>query len=63
MSEMTDFTRLAQEKRSTWAAELLRFLMENKRWWLLPIVLALLFFGALVALATTGAAPFIYALF
>jgi hypothetical protein len=63
MSEKTDFATMAQEKRPAVAAELLRFLMENKKWWLLPIVLMLLLFGALAMFATTGAAPFIYTLF
>ena len=35
----------------------------NKKWWLAPIVLALLVIGALVFLLATKAAPFIYPLF
>lgn len=38
-------------------------LMENKKYWMLPIILLLLVFGALVILSGTSAAPFIYTLF
>ena len=39
------------------------FLKENKKWWLLPILLAFLLMGALLLAGGTGAAPFIYTLF
>lgn len=40
------------------------FLRENKKWWLAPIVLFLLLFGALLIFAKGSAlAPFIYSLF
>ena len=39
------------------------FLRDNKKWWLLPILLVLLLFGVLVLLSGTGAAPFIYTMF
>jgi hypothetical protein len=43
--------------------ELWDFLKHTKKWWLLPILLVFLLVGALVILAGTGAAPFIYTLF
>lgn len=43
--------------------EFVDFLLHNKKWWLIPIVLVLLLFGLLVMLSGTGAAPFIYTLF
>jgi hypothetical protein len=43
--------------------EFLIFLKENKKWWLLPILLAFLLMGALLLAGGTGAAPFIYTLF
>ena len=43
--------------------EFLEFLGDNKKWWLLPIVLVLLVFGVLVLFSGTAAAPFIYTLF
>jgi len=39
------------------------FLKHNKKWWLAPIILVLLLFGALLILGGTAAAPFIYTLF
>ncbi len=45
-------------------AEYLEFLKENKKWWLMPIVFALLLFGLLIILTKGSAlAPFIYTLF
>lgn len=43
-------------------AEFWQFLKHNKKWWLLPILLALLFLGVLVVLSGTALAPFIYPL-
>ena len=43
--------------------QLVEMLRENKKWWLLPIVLVLLLFGVLLMLGATAAAPFIYTLF
>jgi hypothetical protein len=39
------------------------FLKHKKKWWMLPILAALLVFGLLILLAATGAAPFIYTVF
>jgi len=38
------------------------FLIDNKKWWLAPILLALLLIGLLVVLSDTGPGPFIYPL-
>jgi hypothetical protein len=43
--------------------ELYDFLKYNKKWWLVPILVMLGLFGVLMALAATGAAPFIYTMF
>ena len=40
------------------------FLKERKKFWLLPIIITLLLFGALIVLSSGSAvAPFIYTLF
>jgi hypothetical protein len=40
------------------------FLRERKKFWLLPIIITLLLFGALIILSSGSAvAPFIYTLF
>ncbi len=44
--------------------ELWQFLRERKKFWLIPLILILLFFGALIVLSSGSAvAPFIYTLF
>ncbi len=43
--------------------EFMLFLRHNKKWWLTPIVIALLLIAAIAISAGTGAAPFIYTLF
>ncbi|HEV2911715.1 MAG TPA: DUF5989 family protein [Pyrinomonadaceae bacterium] len=44
--------------------ELWAFLRERKKFWLLPIILTMLLFGALMIFAQSSAlAPFIYTLF
>ena len=45
-------------------SEFWEFLKVRKRFWLLPIVIVLLLFGALIVFTESSAiAPFIYALF
>jgi hypothetical protein len=45
-------------------SELWQFMRMNKKYWLAPIVITLVVFGALLVLAKGSAiAPFIYALF
>ena len=58
-----DFASLAAQTRPGLFVELWEFLRHNKKWWLTPIILVLLLVGALILLAGTAAAPFIYPLF
>jgi hypothetical protein len=43
--------------------ELVLFLRQNKKWYLIPITVSILLLGILIALGSTGAAPFVYTLF
>ena len=43
--------------------EMLGFLDQSKKWWLLPILGTLLIVGVFVLLSTTVAAPFVYTFF
>ena len=46
------------------AMELWAFMKERKKFWLLPIIVVLLFFGMLIVMTQGSAvAPFIYTLF
>ncbi|HKW01024.1 MAG TPA: DUF5989 family protein [Vicinamibacterales bacterium] len=61
---MSDFEQAARsQKPAGMAAEFWLFLKNNKKWWLIPIVVIVLAFGLLVLLSGTAAAPFIYTLF
>jgi hypothetical protein len=57
------FEKAAEEQQVGVWREFFEFLGDNKKWWLLPIVLVLFVFGAVVLLSGTAAAPFIYTLF
>jgi hypothetical protein len=51
-------------RRAGIAGELIDFLWNNKRWWILPMVIFIFAFGVVFALAQNAAiAPFIYSLF
>ena len=63
MATKTDFEKASEDKPAGIACEFLQFIAENKKWWLLPIVLLFLLFGLLAVFAASGAAPFIYTLF
>jgi hypothetical protein len=69
MSETTPHTPSEFEKAAasaqaeSLASEFWAFLAQNKKWWLLPILIVMLILGALVLLSMTAAAPFIYTLF
>jgi hypothetical protein len=55
-----EFERLLNTRQPTIIEEFWQFLRCNKKWWLLPILLALLALGTLVVLSGTALAPFVY---
>jgi hypothetical protein len=57
------FENLAAQSSPGVVREFCDFLLHNKKWWLTPIVVIMLLFGALIILSGTAAAPFIYTLF
>jgi hypothetical protein len=50
-------------KRRSLAAEFFDYLMENKKWWMIPIILVVLALTVLLVFANSAAAPFLYAMF
>ena len=62
-NEKNEFEEAAEGKQLSLFGEFLVFVVENKRWWLVPILLVLALLGLLVMLSWTGAAPFIYTVF
>jgi hypothetical protein len=57
------FEAAGQRKQAGIFGEVFQMLKQNKKYWLIPILLVLLALGALVLLSGTAAAPFIYTLF
>ncbi|MCA9065318.1 MAG: hypothetical protein KDA96_19755 [Planctomycetaceae bacterium] len=58
-----DFASQAESEDIGIVREFILFLQENKKWWLIPMITALLIIGVVGLLAASGAAPFIYTLF
>jgi hypothetical protein len=61
--EAADFERLARERRRGLLAEFWAFLRQNKKWWLVPLLVVMGLMGLLVFLSASGLAPFLYPLF
>ena len=61
--DRNEFEQLAGEKSPSFVKEVWYLVSSDKRWWLAPIVIAIVILGALVMLTGTGVAPFIYTLF
>ncbi len=62
------FAHLQNQQTTNYMIETLkdfyRFFKKNKKWWLIPILLFLIFFGALIIYANGSAiAPFVYSFF
>jgi hypothetical protein len=58
-----ELRRQAEQAPPGLVAEFIDFILHNKKWWLIPIIVMLLLLGLLIVLSGTGAAPFIYTLF
>lgn len=61
-TEAEQFDQLAEEEQVGLVREFLDFALENKKWWLIPIMLVLLLVAAFIFISGT-AGPFIYPLF
>lgn len=62
-SPRDEFEKLNEHKELSIIHEFILFLKENKKWWLIPILLVFGIVGLLILLGASGAAPFIYTLF
>ncbi|MCX5660301.1 MAG: DUF5989 family protein [Planctomycetota bacterium] len=58
-----EFDQAARGANIGFFAEFIEFLKNNKKWWLLPILVVILLVGLLIMLNATGAAPFVYSFF
>jgi Family of unknown function (DUF5989) len=59
----SEFSRAASERPSTFIGEFWQFFRHNKKWWLIPITVTLLFVAVLIFVAGAGAGPLVYTLF
>jgi Family of unknown function (DUF5989) len=59
----SEFEQAGEDRPPTLVQEFMQFIVENKKWWMIPILLSFGLIGLLVILSSTGAAPFIYTLF
>ena len=57
------FEQAGRKANRSLASDFWLFLKENKKFWLIPPLVALLLLGLIVLLGGTAAAPFIYSLF
>ncbi|MGY8675954.1 MAG: DUF5989 family protein [Verrucomicrobiia bacterium] len=62
-SESNEFENAGEGEQAGIVSEFIEFLGENKKFWMIPLLVALLGLGALILLGGTSAAPFIYTLF
>ena len=60
---MKEMDRIARSANRGLVSELLYFLRQSRKWWLVPILIAFVVFAGLMLLSSTAAAPFIYTLF
>jgi hypothetical protein len=63
--QQNDFQQQAEQAAPGLLSEFIDFVLHNKKWWMIPIVVSLLILGLLVFLFSNigGVAPFIYTLF
>ena len=62
-TDNNEFEKASEGKQAGIVSEFLSFLKQNKKFWLLPLILVMLALGVLIMLGGTAAAPFIYTLF
>ena len=60
---VTKFEQAGEAPQQSLVSEFFQFLKQNKKFWLIPLLLVLLGLGLLILLGGTAAAPFIYTLF
>ncbi|MDC0156991.1 DUF5989 family protein [Verrucomicrobia bacterium] len=60
---MKEFKDLKTKSNRGLLSELWRMFMDNKKYWMIPLVLILLLMGLIVILGGSSSAPFIYTLF
>ncbi len=62
-NEKEEFLQHAKSGSTSLIGEYLHMLRTTKKWWLIPIIIALLFVSIFIVLSSTAVAPLIYTLF
>lgn len=57
------FAQQGQAQRTGMLADFIYLLRNNRKWWMLPLILVFIVFGVFMVLSSTGVAPFIYTVF
>lgn len=58
----TEFEQESKKERASLVGEFISFMANNKKWWLLPIIVCLGLLAMLALFAGTGAGIFVYPL-
>ena len=61
--QQNDQPRESDEQNVGLLRELVELILHNKKWWLAPIILALLVIAVFAVLGSSALAPFIYPMF
>ena len=56
-------SRQAEAPRPSEVTEILRFIVQTRKWWLVPVFVFLALLAVLILLAGTSLAPFVYTLY
>lgn len=59
----TEFEKSGEKKDIGLFGEFVGMMKQNKKYWLIPLIIILVLFGVLIILGSSAAAPFIYTLF
>ena len=62
-AQSSEFEQLNNQSSDGIVREFWQFIVENKSWWMIPIMIVFGLFSVLLVLAGTGALPFIYTMF
>ena len=62
-TQKDQFVAESERSRRSLAGEMWDLLRDNKKWWMVPLILVVALLAGLMVLSSTAAAPFIYTLF
>ena len=62
-TQKDEFEKASQDKQGNLISEFWGFLMQTKKFWLLPLIIVMLILATLLVLTSSSVAPFIYTLF